>query len=70
MEQSNAPLSSPEETAVLESLFQQAAEGMVLIGPDYTVRKYNPSFAQQYVAPQQEILGAKIDTIFPDWEPV
>ena len=70
MEQTNAPLSSPEETAVLESLFQQAAEGMVLIGPDYTVRKYNPSFAQQYVAPQQEILGAKIDTIFPDWEPV
>lgn len=68
MELGHTPLSLPEEAVLLESVFTYAAEGMVLIGPDFRVKRFNHSFAQQVSASHSTLQGVEIGRIIPDWD--
>ena len=69
MKQPQAPLSSLDEAALLESVFTQVTDGMVILRPDYTIGKYNHSFTRQVSGVEDPILGARIDRILPEWDP-
>jgi signal transduction histidine kinase len=66
MKQDQTPLFLPEE-AVLEQVFAHTTEGIVWIGPDYSVKAYNPSFARQISPAVGSLSGASIEQIFPAW---
>lgn len=72
MEQIKTPLSLPEEavTELLESIFTYASEGMVLIGPDYTVKHFNDRFVRQVLRTPKDLLyGVTIDQLMPGFGP-
>lgn len=68
MERDHTPLFLPEEAA-LASVFTHTAEGIVLIGPDYSVKGFNPSFAQQIFLSAGTFPEAQMERLFPAWGP-
>src|SRR5690606_38990108 len=70
MELGFTPSSFPEKAVseLLENIFTYAAEGMALIGPDYTVKKANERFLRLVSAPVRNWHGGGIDQLIPDFD--
>ena len=71
MELSCSPSFFPEKALpeLLENIFTYTAEGMVLIGPDFTVKKVNDRFIRRLSAPVRNWHGVGIGQLIPDFDP-
>ncbi|NLM37003.1 MAG: PAS domain-containing protein [Firmicutes bacterium] len=70
MELGHTPSSFLEKAAPesLEEIFTHTDDGMVLVGPDYKVKKVNDRFVRQLAAPVRDWEGVAIDQLIPGFD--
>lgn len=71
MDLSYTPSSFPEKAVpeLLENIFTYAAEGMVLLGPDYKVKRVSDRFIRQISTPIRNWHGVGINQLISDFDP-